>query len=215
MLATGVSARSPGCSWRSLRGAQGPWAVQGGAAGKRSKRTLYGAEPPRHGVGHRRAVTAPTATVPELASHGWSGWPAGEGAEVAGRLEVAGHVEVGRRDEGAQPGQGQHRCVDIRLVLPVGNVDAPAAAPYSAVLVFASIDLDAHVDERTTVFAVRGLSIYSDFALTILRSLVTDSEYRQSEVDDLRRTYEKARAGARRPRVESPRPAARRHLPGA
>lgn len=104
--------------------------------------------------------------------------------------------------------------VDMRLVLPVGNVDAPADEPYVPLLTahmasprlttdnvrslvsaaFAGIEVDTRVDDRSTVFSVRSLSIYSDYALGALRSAVTDSEHLQSDIDKFRTTVSKLSA---------------------
>lgn len=104
--------------------------------------------------------------------------------------------------------------IDVRLVIPAGNAQAPRGTPFTAELAahiatprfnesnvqavisaaLAGIDIDANVDERTTVFSVRSLSIYSDLALDALRTKVTDSELRQSEIDGFRRNYRKMMA---------------------
>lgn len=110
--------------------------------------------------------------------------------------------------------------IDVRLVLPVGNVDAPADSPLAAILTayvatprftdgnglwgssaaFAGVQLDTRVEERNTVFSARALSIYSDFAFSSLRALAVTGEYKQSELDELRRGYLGLRA--RKPPAE-------------
>jgi zinc protease len=104
--------------------------------------------------------------------------------------------------------------IDVRLVIPAGNAHAPDDALFTAELAayiatprlnennaravtlaaLAGADIDAVVDDRTTVFSVRSLSIYSDLALDVLRTKVTDSEILQSEIDRFRRVYSKRRA---------------------
>ncbi len=108
--------------------------------------------------------------------------------------------------------------IDVRLVIPAGNAQAPQGAPFTAELAahiatprlhesnvqavvsaaLAGIDIDAKVDERTSVFSVRSLSIYSDLALDVLRTKITDSELRQSEIDGFRRIYRKMMAAQSR-----------------